>query len=312
MMEIGIVGAGAVATRHAQVLAGLDDVRVVGVADPDQGRARALAEPYGAEVLAHHRDLLDRHRLDALYICVPPFAHGPMELAAVEAGVPFLVEKPLAADLATAERIAARVAEAGLLTAVGYHWRYLDTVERVQALLADRPARLAALSWVDKVPPPPWWRHRELSGGQVVEQATHVLDLARLLVGEVEQVTAASSRRPWATDGDGDVPDVTAATLRFASGAIGSIAVTSLARRLHRAGIALVADGLVMELSEFDLVVDAGDGPVTMRADGTAKLRLDRDFLDVVAGRAERVRVDYAEALRTHRLGVAIRRAAGG
>src|SRR6266516_7255360 len=93
--RIGFVGAGAVATRHARTLAGFDDVQVVAVADPAVERAGRLAGEVGASAYDDWRPMLERERLDALYVCVPPFAHGPPELAAVEAGLPFFVEKPL-------------------------------------------------------------------------------------------------------------------------------------------------------------------------------------------------------------------------
>lgn len=95
----------------------------------------------------------------------------------IEQKLPFFIEKPLATDLATAEGIAAGVATTGLVTAVGYHWRYLDTTERAQELLSN-PARLALGYWLDFTPPPAWWARREQSGGQMVEQTTHIFDLA--------------------------------------------------------------------------------------------------------------------------------------
>src|SRR5688572_8406157 len=141
--RIGIVGAGFIASRHAGNLAGFDDAAVVAVADPVIERARALAETCGAVAYADLDQMLDVAQADALFICVPPFAHGAPEQAALDRGLPFFVEKPLAVDLATAEAVAARVAEQELITAVGYHWRYLDTTEEAQALLRERPARLA-------------------------------------------------------------------------------------------------------------------------------------------------------------------------
>ena len=303
MLRVGLVGAGGVGTRHAETLLGFDDVEIAAVADPDQARARQLAERCGAQVRVDAHDLVEHERVDALYVCVPPFAHGPPEDAALEAGLPLFVEKPLAADLPTAEAIAERVAAAGVPTAVGYHWRYLDTVGRAQALLTGRPVRLALLTWLGTVPPVPWWSERALSGGQIVEQTTHLLDLARLVVGEVTAVTAVAMRREEAA---GDIDDATSAVLRFASGAVGALTSTSLLHALHRASLTVVADGVVIELSEQEMGVDDGSGPVVTAAQGSAKTRLDRDFVDVVAGRAERVRVDYAEALRTHRLGCAI------
>ncbi len=303
--RVGVVGAGAVARRHVATLLGFHDVRVVGVADPVPRAAAALAAQAGATAYPHHRALLEAG-LDAVYICVPPFAHGDPELDAVAAGVPFFVEKPLAADLATAVDIAARLEGSGLVTATGYHWRYLDTVEHARRLLADRPARLVLGYWLDKVPPPAWWLRRDRSGGQTVEQTTHVIDLARTLAGEVTEVHGAAALTVRGAYPDTDVADVTAATLRFASGAVGSVSSTCLLGWKHRAGVAVMAEGLALEVSEDQLTVDTGDGPRTVRACGDAKTRVDRAFVDAVQGRGDDVRAPYAEALRTHRVACAV------
>ena len=79
-----------------------------------------------------HADLIAMESLDAVYICIPPFAHGDVEAAVIAAGLPFFVEKPLSLDIAAAEAIAREVQQRGLITAVGYHWRYLDTVEEAR------------------------------------------------------------------------------------------------------------------------------------------------------------------------------------
>jgi predicted dehydrogenase len=140
--RIGVVGAGVIARRHVRTLAAFDDLDVAAVADMQVDRAEALAGTVGATSYGDVRQMLDGERLDAVYVCVPPFAHGEVELEVVERDLPLFVEKPLAADLDTAVRVARRVQDKGLVTGVGYHWRWLDTVERAQELLADRPARL--------------------------------------------------------------------------------------------------------------------------------------------------------------------------
>jgi predicted dehydrogenase len=311
--RVGIVGAGAVGARHARVLAGLPDAEVVAVADPERERAEALAAEHGARAHAGHEELLAAERLDAVYVCVPPFAHGAAERAVLAAGLALFVEKPLAADLATAEAIAADVERAGVVTGTGYHWRCLDTVDEARALLEGRPPRLVTATWVDKRPPPPWWARRALSGGQVVEQTTHVLDVVRALAGEVAEVAALADRRPRPEDAEADVDDATVATLRFASGALGTVVTTSLAATKHRAGVEVVADGLVAELTETELTVTDGDGRRTRSATVDPREAVDAEFVAAVrAGAPDRVRVPYAEALRTHRLACAIGAAAGG
>ncbi len=221
--RVGLVGAGGVAQRHARVLAGLPDVQVAGVTDVSQAAAEALAEAHGATVLPDVAALLGEG-LDAVYVCVPPFAHGPAERAVIEAGLPLFVEKPISVDMITAQELADLIAERDLLTAVGHHWRYLAVADQARELLADRPVRLVTGSWLDKVPPVGWWPHRDKSGGPVVEQAAHVLDLARYLVGEVAEVTAAGNGTPPVEGAD--IDGATAATLRFAEGAVGTLAAT--------------------------------------------------------------------------------------
>jgi predicted dehydrogenase len=304
-VHVGMVGAGAVATRHVRTLQAMAGVRVTAVADPAIQRARRLAADAGATAYASHLDMLDRERLDAVYVCVPPFAHGDPELAVIDAGLPLFVEKPIAIDLRTAEAIATRLATGSLPTCTGYHWRWLDIFDRAADLLAANPARLVSCSWLDKVPPPSWWPRRDGSGGQTVEQTTHVLDLARALVGEVTEVQAFGARAPGT-----DIDEVSVGSLRFAGGAVGSVTSTCLLQHLHRAGIEVVAAGMWLSLSETELRVEVTGERSLWRADGDARPRPDRDFVQAVRGGPDRIRVPWPEAYRTHRLACALTRSA--
>jgi predicted dehydrogenase len=394
-VRIGMVGAGAVAARHVRTLLAMDGVELAAVADPALERAKELAAEAGAAAYPNHMELLAAERLDAVYICVPPFAHGAPELAVIDAGLPMFVEKPVAIDQKTAAEIAARLAGRPLVTCTGYHWRWLDIFDRAAELLADRPARLVQCSWLDKVPPPSWWLRRDGSGGQTIEQTTHVLDTARGLAGEVTEVHAfgawaASNGAQAASNGartpskgaragsnpppprsvgprtgrvaDGgaegarvstapqgstappgppapgvatatvpggpatpvpggpatpeaslpaaEIHDVSVASLRFASGAVGTVASTSLLPRLQRAGVQVVADGLSLELSETKLVVEVDGRRSVWEAGGSARPRPDRDFVAAVRGGPDRIRVPWPEAYRTHLLACAITRSA--
>ncbi|WP_084961166.1 Gfo/Idh/MocA family protein [Thermoactinospora rubra] len=301
--RIGLIGAGNVAARHAEVLSGFSDVVIAGIADTDLRRAEALATRHGAPAYGGHADLLDAGGLDAVYVCVPPFAHGNPELDTLSCNVPIFVEKPLALDLATAEKISAELERRGLPSAVGHHWRYLDVLDRARDLLDGREIRLALGHWLDKVPPVAWWLRRDMSGGQVVEQAVHVLDLARVLVGEVEMVHAV----PAGNTADGEVDRATAAVMRFRGGAAGLLAASCLLEHKHRIGLEVHAEGLALDVSETRLLVD---GRTSYDDPGQAKVRIDREFVNAVQGRPADVRVPYGEALRTHRLALAVARSA--
>ena len=254
--------------------------------------------------------MLDAVALDALYICVPPFAHGDPERAAIAAGLPFFVEKPVSLDLATAEEIARSVGTAGLVTAVGYHWRYLDTVDEVRGLLAHNPARLLSGYWLDSTPPPQWWWHEDQSGGQMVEQTTHLIDLARYLCGEVTRVSGLAGHTDRADFPGLDVPTVSTASLLFAGGAIANFAATCLLGWNHRVGLHLFGDRLAVEITDHDLMVDVGRGRPVRGAEGDPVWREDRDFIDAVQGKENRIRCPYREALATQRVTLAIGEAA--
>lgn len=311
-VDVGVIGAGGIAARHVRSLLGNPRVVLTGIADPVLERAERLAEMGGrTHPFADWREMLDRVDLDALYICVPPFAHGEPERAAIARGLPFFVEKPLAATLAVAEAIGAEVTAKGLITAVGYHWRYLSHVERARELLAATPARLALGYWLDATPPVDWWGAHARSGGQIVEQATHILDLARYLVGEAEVVGGAGGRLERAAHPGLDITDASVATLRFASGAVGSVAATCLLGWRHQVGLRLYGDGFAIELAEEGATIDVGQGRPWSAAEGDPFAAEDRDFVDAVLGRPNTIRADYAEALRTHRLAAAVARALG-
>ena len=211
--------------------------------------------------------------------------------------------------LPTAERIADTARKAGVVTAVGHHWRYSPAVDLVRELLDGRPVRLAVGSWIDRVPPVPWWSRRALSGGQIVEQAVHVLDLIRLLCGDVVEVNAYANAAPPGTP-DADVDGATVAILKLQSGAVGTVAAACCVDWKHRAGLELHADGLSVTIREDGIIARTAQG--TMQRSllpDDAKRAADRAFIDAVVGNGAArggILVDYDEALRTHQLACAI------
>ena len=308
LTRLGIIGAGGIAQRHLDILSGFADVHIAAVADPDAPRATALAQSVSASVYDSAEAMLKDLTLDAVFICVPPFAHGATERAVLAAGLPFFVEKPLAADLETAEAISKEVTEAGLITAVGYHWRYLDTLDTARRALGQKVPQLMQGFWLDQTPPPSWWGYQAQSGGQVIEQVTHLVDTLRVLAGGVTAVYAQGNHLPRDRFPDLNVPTASTATLTFASGAVATLASTCLLNWSHRIGLHLFAEGLAIELTDQEVMIDTGCGRHPTGAKGDPVWREDRDFIDAVRGLPNLIRTSYAEALETHRVAVAITR----
>ena len=314
-LRVACIGSGFIAGRHLSALARFPDVEIVAVADAVPERAQRMASLYGGRPYEDGMELLESEELDALWLCVPPFAHGPYEASAIDRRLPFFVEKPLGLDVATAVGLAERVRAQGLLTAVGYHWRYLEVVERAAERLRGAPPRLVTGHWLDKTPAAPWWCRRRLSGGQTLEQATHVFDVLRVLVGEVETVQAVEATTSREAFPDADIATASTTTIRFASGAIGTVSSTCLLDWRHSVGVRLMGQGLVVEISEralddHEVRIVTQDGEQSERSDQDPIAREDREFIDAVKGEVDSVRVPYAEALRTHALTVAVDRSA--
>jgi predicted dehydrogenase len=194
VVRIGFVGLGAMARNHLQRLQEIPQAQVVAGADLDAVRREEASPSYGLRGYEDYRQMLERVELQAVDICVSPFAHDGQEETVARRSLALFAEKPLSLDLAYAQRVAATIAAWGVINAVGYQFRYLDVVEEARRILVGAAIIARRGFYFAPLPPTPWWRRRELSGGQIIEQATHVLDLMRYLAGEAERVSAERHR----------------------------------------------------------------------------------------------------------------------
>lgn len=298
-----MIGAGGIAGRHLAVLGAEPGVEIAGFVSGHFENARKAAGQWGGRAYESFEGLLESEELDAAWVTVPPHAHGEIERALVARRIPFFVEKPLSADRETARQVAAAVREANLVTAVGYQWRALDTLPSLRQVLAERPPELVLGSWQGTVPDPAWWRRREESGGQMVEQATHLFDLARLLVGEARVLHAADGGSERSDTADANVAVASVATLRFESGAVGSFSATSLLSRTAFVGIRFFCQGLLVTVTREGISYEDSAGQRQQATGNDPIEAIDRAFLGAVRqGDPTLVHSSYADAMRTHEL----------
>lgn len=135
-LNIGIVGTGWFSKVHADLLAGMEDVNLAAVCGSSKAKGEEMARPYGAEGYGEVTDMLDAHKLDAVYICVPPQSHGAIERALIKREIPFFIEKPLGSSTEIPASLLQDIKEKNLLTSVGYHFRYQENIQRLKAALA--------------------------------------------------------------------------------------------------------------------------------------------------------------------------------
>jgi len=300
-VRIGFVGAGMIAKHHLKEMAEIPEAEVAAVCDIDRGRAEQAAATFNATVHIQYRTMIESEPLDALYVCLPPFAHGEVEQMALEAGLHLFIEKPIALSVEKATRIQQAAQKAGVVTAVGYQWRYLSCVDRAKDILGDRPVAMVRGQWIGGMPSVEWWRVKEKSGGQIVEQTTHLFDLARYFAGDARSVYALgfqginAPRTPHY-----NVEDASAVVVQFQSNTIGSFASADIASLGSGAMLTFLADNLLLEIGSNGLDVLEPGKRTHFDAEGSAIATEDRAFVNAVASKdPSAVKSTYADAVKT-------------
>lgn len=233
-LRTAILGCGGFAHRHAQNLLTIEsEIDLVAFADCSLERAQAYAEKYKAgeaHVYTDHHELLEKENLDLLLVALPPFAHTDEVQAAAQRGVNIFIEKPIALSSAQAWQMVAAAEAAGIKTQVGFMFRFGEAIERLKHLLhtgeAGRPGLMSARYFCNALHAD-WWRDREKSGGQLVEQVIHMVDLMRYLLGEPASVYSRQENLFHRETPGYTVEDVSATIFGFESGALGVIYATN-------------------------------------------------------------------------------------
>jgi predicted dehydrogenase len=299
IVRIGLIGTGSIASFHIKNLQEIPEARITAVCDIDEQRARDAADPLGAEVYSNASHLIGEAELDALYICVPPYAHGDMEIQAARKGLHLFVEKPVNLYLDQAKCAAEAIRAAGILTQTGYVLRYMAGSEQLKAFLADKPVGTAHVFRWNGLPGGPWWRRYDRSGGQLVEMTTHQVDLLRWALGEVAWVSASYSfGRLHKDEPDVTVPDSQTILLGFESGAAATIS-TSCALGNGYASMDLAVKGARVSWKGSGITLDPPDAyPLPPLPEAT--MNVDEAFLRaVVSGDRSLLRSPYEDAMKS-------------
>lgn len=299
-LRVAIAGAGRMGRLRAEGVSRCDaSARVTAVCDVDAERAGALAgELPGCDPLLDPAQL-PWASLDAVCICSPPYARGEIELAAIAAGVPFLVEKPVGVTVEAASPVLDALRRRPVLTAVGYMNRYRPSVARARALLDGRTVLGMACNWIGTRYKVPWWARPEQSGGPINEQATHLVDLGRYLVGEVRCVQGLRA------DACPDSLDSTAGfTLGFANGAVFSLLYScDGSTKMIKTQVFTVDTNILLDGWDFRLREPA-EYEQPCESDRYEVFHTEtRAFVEAVArGTPEGILCDFEDAVRTQRV----------
>jgi predicted dehydrogenase len=261
----------------------MEDVQLIGVCDTNQARAEEIAAKFGTQVV-ESRDLLSR--VNAVTVAVPTVAHVDVAMPFLDAGVPTLIEKPIAPSVADADRLVAAADRGGALLATGHTERFNPAVARALPLISD--PRFIEIHRLGTFP------ERSLDIDVIFDLMIHDLDLLLSVVkSEVTHIDAVGVNvlTPKA--------DIANARLRFASGCIANVTASRISRERVRKARFFQRDSYVsidyaaQELEVFRLMKDglnAGGRPIVqggrLEVLNEEPLRRElEDFIDAVRSR---------------------------
>jgi myo-inositol 2-dehydrogenase / D-chiro-inositol 1-dehydrogenase len=227
---VAFLGVGRMGMSHLQTLAGIRNARVVVVADPDieaarRGQQVSFAERATTDAL----DAINDPAVEAVVIVTPTSTHAALIEASLRAGKAIWSEKPIALSVEETNRVVEIWRETGLPVQLGFMRRFDPGYVRAKALIdageLGRIEQFRSYSRDTNMPPVSFIRN---SGGSFLDMSVHDFDLARWLVGEIEEVSAWGANIIDDRFAEGDDIDTAVTMLRFENGALG---VVEMSRR---------------------------------------------------------------------------------
>lgn len=219
-LPVGVVGVGALGRHHARHLASFHGVDLIGVHDTDAARAATVAAEVGCRIFPELDDLLER--VEAVTIAVPTRAHTEVGLRALEAGLPVLMEKPLASNLLEADQLVTEAERRGLQLQVGHIERFNQAVRAAQPHLED-------IRYFDSTRLAPF-QPRGTDVAVVLDLMIHDLDLVLHLTGGADVIDVRASGVAVLTPH----LDIATARVEFANGAVATVTSSRMARERVR------------------------------------------------------------------------------
>ncbi len=221
LLRAAVIGAGIMGQNHARVYSEMDDVELVAVADPVPEALSRMAQRHRVRVYGDYRAMLEREQLDLVTIAVPTQEHCAVAREVVSAGIPVLVEKPIAATVEEGSALIALAREAGVMLTVGHIERFNPAILVLKSQLAQGMLGKIYQIHVRRLSPfPP----RIKDVGVVVDLATHDLDIIRYLTNaNVVRLHAEVGRRLHTAH-----EDMLSAILRFDNEVVGVLDINWL------------------------------------------------------------------------------------
>lgn len=280
-VRVGFIGVGGIASTHLENMRRNAKAEIIAVCDVNGSRAELAGQEFSAAAYTEYGEMLEKETLDAIFLSIPPFAHGDIEEMAAQKGLHMMVEKPVGLDMPEALRKQSIIEKSGVICATGYCLRYLDSVEKAKSFLEGKEIAMVRGKYLTKFVETPWYREMKKSGGQLVEQATHIVDLIRYLAGDMDEVQAHMKTLVSGDIASLDIPDVTSVNFTLKSGALGHLDC-SFIQPDHRMGLEILGKGFRVEINGTDVVLIEGNNREEYKATVDFYERQDNAFIDAI------------------------------
>jgi len=298
-MKIAFIGVGGIAGNYRESLRKLGRP-IAAVCDIDEDRARQAADEESAKAYTDHAQMLVQEEPDVVFVCIPPGAQSTQVPDSAEAGAALFVAKPVAVDLGVALKARDAIVGAGIINQVGYMARYSDLTEKAKEIVGDRRIAMGFGRFTCRMSPEhPWWGKFAISGGQMLEQSTHLFDYVRYFMGDVAEVQAFGIRN--VSQGIADFEECTVCNLRFSDGAVGNLNSSCVARSEDGFSAEFIGDDLYLKCVMDTKLRGAVNGEeINYEGEERGYFRQVDQFLKAIeAGNQSHVRSDYADAVKT-------------
>ncbi len=196
-IKIGIIGAGYIGGVHASVLARDERVRVSAIYDLVDERAQSLSRSSGANVSSSAEELIASS--DAVYITTPNTKHTELAITAAAAGKHVFCEKPMATNLADAQKVLEAAGKSNAVFQVGHNRRFAPVYATLKQMISEEAAPHSAHVKMNRgeLVNPEWVGDPLVTGGFLYETTIHMFDMMRYLFGEVAQLNALGSTHEY-------------------------------------------------------------------------------------------------------------------
>jgi myo-inositol 2-dehydrogenase/D-chiro-inositol 1-dehydrogenase len=219
-LKVVMVGTGNIAGIHLGVLTAREDVELAGVFDVVPEAATRAAQKWGTVAYSSLTDMLDQAKPDAVWICTPPTGRGDALLACAQRDIPVFCEKPWGVNSEHGCELLASLPESYLRKIQnGYLFRSMPVVRLLKRLLENDRLVGAHSSYVHDIAltkvVPEWLFDKDKSGGMIIEQGTHNMDLLRYFLGECQEVAGMACNPVTPKGGKYTIEEVVAVPMLF-------------------------------------------------------------------------------------------------